>query len=147
MVRLTGLLVAAATVTGCTDIRDFGGTWSGPRVGDDPVLRAGFAEDAEATLVIDQIDLGSLRGSLTTSGDEFSGALIQELPAAEADDLSALTFTSGQPARIYVTLVDADDGGGDAVAFVSLHREDRVELRLIRGGDAPLYGIFFLERR
>lgn len=146
MLRLGLLALAATAVIGCTDIRDFAGTWRGPRVGDDPVLRAGFAADEEATLVIDQVDLGSLRGTLTTSGDGFQAVPIQELPAAEADRLSQLTFESGQPARIFVTLVGASDGGGDAVAFVALLREDRVELRLLRGGDAPLYGIFDLER-
>lgn len=146
MARRIALALAVTGVIGCTDIRDFEGTWSGPRVGDDPVVRTGFAEDERATLVIDQVDLGALRGTLTTSGDAFDGVAIQELPAAEADALSQLTFETGQPARIYVTLVEASDGGGDAVAFVSLHREDRVELRLVRGGGAPLYGIFSLER-
>lgn len=139
-------VVLVSSVIGCTDIRDFEGRWSGPRVGDDPVLRAGFAPEATATLDLDEVDLNRLRGTLTTSGDELAAAPIQELPAAEADSLAELTYQSGQPARIYVTLVSASDGGGDVTAFVSLHREDRVELRLVRGGAAPLYGVFFLER-
>lgn len=141
-------LIAALSVgvTACTDVRDFDGAWSGSRVGDDDVLRVGFAASASATLVVDSVDLGSIRGTLTTSGDEFAGASIQELPSAEADILSELTFASGQPARVFVTLVGANDGGGAATAFISLHREDRIELRLIRGGPSPLYGIFFLDR-
>lgn len=146
MLRALALAAAASCVIGCTDIRDFEGSWIGPRVGDDPVLRAGFAELATATLEIDQVDLARFRGTLTTSGDEFAGAPIQELPAIEADSLAELTYETGQPARIYVTLVSASDGQGDATAFISLHREDRVELRLMRGGPSPLYGIFFLER-
>lgn len=146
MHRLVLGAAVALTVIGCTDIRDFEGSWSGPRVGDAPVLRAGFAESATATLEIAEVDLNRLRGALTTSGDEFAAAMIQELPAAEADSLADLTFGSGQPARIYVTLVAASDGGGDATAFISLHREDRIELRLVRGGPSPLYGVFFLER-
>lgn len=145
-IALVVLFALLGAVIGCTDIRDFEGRWSGPRVGDAPVLRVGFAETASATLVIDEVDLNRLRGSLTTSGDEFATSVIQELPSAEADSLSELTYESGQPARIYVTLVAATDGGGDATAFVSLHREDRVELRLVRGGSSPLYGVFFLER-
>jgi hypothetical protein len=141
------LAAVAFAVIGCTDIRDFEGRWSGPRVGDDPVLRAGFGETASATLDIAEVDLNRFRATLTTSGDEFSAASIQELPAIEADSLAELTFETGQPARIYVTLVAAGDGVGDATAFISLHREDRVELRLVRGGASPLYGIFFLERQ
>ena len=146
MLRHAGALVLLSAVIGCTDIRDFEGSWSGPRVGDAPVLRTGFAESTSATLVIDEVDLNRLRGTLTTSGDEIAAAPIQELPSAEADALADLTYESGQPARIYVTLVSASDGGGDATAFISLHREDRVELRLLRGGQQPLYGVFFLER-
>lgn len=142
------LLGAIATaVIGCTDIRDFEGTWTGPRVGDDPVLRAGFAEAAAATLAIEEVELNRFRAALTTSGDEFDAVPIQELPAAEADSLADLTFLTGQPARIYVTLASPTDGGGDATAFISLHREDRIELRLIRGGTSPLYGVFYLERQ
>jgi len=143
---LVGLLLVSAVIS-CTDIRDFDGTWTGPRVGDNPVLNTGFAESATATLAIADVDLNRFRATLTTSGDEFRDAAIQELPAAEADSLAELTFNTGQPARIYVTLVAATDGLGDATAFVSLHREDRVELRLVRGGQNPLYGIFFLERQ
>jgi hypothetical protein len=146
MIRALAVVTLGLIVIGCTDVRDFEGTWTGPRVGDDPVLRAGFDESSTATLAIDDVDLNRFRATLTTSGDEFTGAPIQELPAIEADSLAELTFETGQPARIYVTLVSAGDDQGDATAFISLHREDRVELRLVRGGAVPLYGIFFLAR-
>ncbi len=115
------------------------------------MLRTGFEDDASATLEIESMDLTRVRGTLTITGttpmeDVFSAAPIQELAAAEADVLSELTFTSGQPARVFVTLVPAADGAGDGVTFLSLHREDRIELRILRGGNAPLYGIFHLER-
>ena len=145
-----GLAALLTFVIGCTDVRDFEGTWAGPRVGEAEVLRTGFEANATATLEIERVDLGKLRGALTITGttsseDVFAAAPIQELPAAEADVLSELTFTSGQPARVFVTLVPTSDGD-DAMAFVSLHREDRVELRVLRGGNSPLYGIFYLER-
>ena len=42
------------------------------------------------------------------------------------------------------TIAEATDGGGDALVVVSLYPDDRVELRVLRGGPSPLYGIFAL---
>ena len=138
-------LCVALSTLGCTDLRDFEGTWSGPRVGADPVLNVGFDDSAQATLIIETVDLDGLRGRLTTSGDELSDAEIRPLPSAEADVLGDMSFT-GSPARIFLAFADATDGGGAVLVLVALFEDDRVEVRLLRGGPTPLYGIFSLDR-
>ena len=138
------LCVALGTL-GCTDLREFEGTWSGPRVGAAPVLNVGFDENAEATLVIERVDLDGLRARLTTSGDELVDAEIRPLPGAEADVLGDITF-AGAPARVFLAFAEAADGGGDALVVTALYEDERVEVRLLRGGTTPLYGIFSLDR-
>jgi len=128
---------------GCQDVRDYAGRWSGPGVGDDPLVRQGFAAEVTATLDIERIDLEGLEATLSTSDGVFDDAVVRPLPAARADVLGSLHF-DGSPVEVFLCLVEAADGGGDATVFVSLHGDDRVEIRAMRGGDIPLYGIFAL---
>jgi hypothetical protein len=146
MSRLTPLLVIALLLAGCLDVRDFEGTWRGDRVGEAAELRLGMAEDATATLVIEEADLRSLRAHLTIDVDVISDALIQPIPGTQADVLAGMTF-DGSPSRVYMSFAETLDGGGDATVFVALYNDSRVEVRLLRGGDQPLYGIFVLYRR
>lgn len=138
-------LCVALSTPGCTDLRELEGTWSGPRIGTDPILNIGFRDGASATLEVERVDLDGLRASLTTSGDELLDAEIRPLPSAEADVLGDITFV-GSPARVYLAFAEANDGGGDALVLVALYEDDRIEVRLLRGGPTPLYGIFALER-
>jgi len=136
-----GVLLGSLTaLAACQDLRDFRGTWTGSRVGDDPVRR-GFDDDVQATLEIEQVDLQTLVGRLSTNDDRFARATIAPVTAAEADVLSTISF-DGAPVRVFLAFAQASDGGGDALAVVSLYSDDRVELRVMRGGDLPLYGIF-----
>ncbi len=136
---LLGSLVALA---GCQDLRDFTGTWSGPRVGGEHVRR-GFGSDANATLEVNDIDLDDIDARLSTNDDLFDGARIVAVREAEADVLTTMTF-DGSPLRVFIAFAETRDGGGDATAFISLYSDDRIELRLLRGGNEPLYGIFAL---
>ncbi|HVV85800.1 MAG TPA: hypothetical protein VHE35_22230 [Kofleriaceae bacterium] len=141
------LAVAAAlavALAACNDLRDFRGDWSGARVGDNPALRVGVAVDATAHLAIATVDRHGLAGTLDVDG-LVAGASLASLPGAEADALSGLTF-SGAPLRIYLGFVATTDGGGDALAMVALYDDERLEVRLLRGGTQPLYGIFALHR-
>lgn len=134
---LIGLLVG-----GCNDVRDFEGGWVGPRVGSDPVLVVGALGMDPVELAIDSIDRFGLRGRLRV------GALLtsplESVPGAEADVLASLTF-DGAPLRTYLAFV-AVPGGDHALAVVSLYDDARVELRMLRAGDAPLYAIYVLRR-
>lgn len=139
------LALACWIAVGCTDVRDFRGTWTGPRIGEDAVVRVGFADAVSATLIVEEVDLGAFSGRLTTSDDAFRDATIQPIPGAEADALADIDF-AGSPARVFLAFVAASDGGGDALAIVALYDDERIELRLLRGGGQPMYGIFALDR-
>jgi hypothetical protein len=95
---------------------------------------------------VDQVNLETIRAFLTTTGGEFQTALIEPLPAAEADVLGGMTFT-GSPARVFLSIVPLSAGGGDdAVVITALYTEPRIQVRVLRGGPAPLYGVFDLRR-
>jgi hypothetical protein len=147
MQDLARVLCATIVIAGvgCTDVRDFEGTWTGNRVGEAPELRVGFSDTTSATLRIERADLSSLKAHLTMGDDVFQDALIQPIPGSEADVLGTMTF-DGSPARVYTAFAPTADGGGDALVMVSLHQGKRVEVRVLRGGSKPLYGIFALER-
>ena len=133
----------------CSDLRDFQGPWSGPRVGDarrqgqpDVNVLALNVPDSKATLWIDRIDSHGLVARLGVNGLLPETALTS-IPGAEADVLSGITF-SGAPLRVYLAFVPVPDGGGDALAIIALYDDHRVEVRLLRGGSTPLYGIYAL---
>ena len=140
---VTGLAFALA-LAGCNDLRDFRGAWAGARVGDAAPLRVGIPDTATAALDITALDLHGMTGTLSVTG-LVTAAPIEPIPGAEADVLAGLTY-DGSPLRVYLGFVPVDDGAGDATAVVSLYDDDRVEVRLLRGGAATLYGIFALER-
>lgn len=143
MRRATLVLVALCGLAACNDLRDFRGTWRGPRVGDSPVLHVGVGTSANAALTIDALDSHGIQGELTIDGLAIQ-ARFASLPGAEADVLAGLSF-SGEPLRVYLAFVAIPDGGGEALAVVALYNDRRVELRVLRGGLTPIYAIFALE--
>jgi hypothetical protein len=142
--RITLAVAALGAAAGCNDLRDFRGTWTGARVGEAAILRVGIPDAAQATLDITAVDLQGLTATLAVTG-LVTAAPLEPIPGAEADVLSGLTY-DGSPLRVYLGFVPVDDGAGAATAVVSLYDDDRVEVRLLRGGAAQLYGIFALER-
>lgn len=137
--RLATLLLV---LVACNDLRGFEGGWHGARVGDTPVLRVGPGSDC--ALEIDHIDRHGLTGELTIAGLVDHGAFAS-VPGAEADVLSGMSF-GGSPLRVYLGFLAVPDGGGDAFALVALYDDRRVEVRVLRGGTQPLYGIYALAR-
>lgn len=135
-------LLLAILLTSCTDVRDFDGTWTGARVGDAPALRVGVTADATADLDITTIDKHGLAGRLTVDG-VVDDAAFSSVEGAEADVLAGVTF-AGSPLRVYLAFVPTSDGAGDALAVIALYDDDRLELRLLRGGATPVYGVFAL---
>jgi hypothetical protein len=133
-------LVIVMLLAACNDLREFRGSWSGSRVGDTPILRVGPGD--AATLAIDSIDRHGLQGRLAIEGlvEETS---INSVEGAEADALAGLTFAGG-PLRVYLAFVTVPDGGGDAFAVISLYDNHRIEVRILRSGTVPLYGIYVL---
>jgi hypothetical protein len=141
-VAVVAVVTAAIALAGCSDLRDFRGTWRGPRVGEAPIVRVGIRASATAQLQIDEIDAHGLGGQLSIDG-LVSGARLESLPGAEADALANMTF-SGSPLRVYLAFVSIPDGAGEALALVALYDHHRIEVRVLRGGAMPLYGIFAL---
>jgi|SRR5688572_27772969 len=137
-------LALGAVAAGCNDLRDFRGAWTGARVGEAAILRVGIPDAAQATLDITAVDLHGLTATLSVTG-LVTAAPLEPIPGAEADVLAGLTY-DGSPLRVFLGFVPVDDGAGEATAVVSLYDDDRVEVRLLRGGAAKLYGIFALER-
>ena len=129
-------------VVACNDVRAFEGTWTGPRVGDPAPLHVGVDTAASATLSIDSIDTHGVRGALSISG-LVDAAPFVSIEGAEADVLSGISF-GGAPMRVYLAFVTIPDGGGEALAVIALYEQRRVEVRVLRGGAIPLYGIFAL---
>lgn len=134
---------AVLAMVGCSDLRDYRGTWRGERVGDDPVLLVGQLGNDVAELTIDSLDRHGLQGRLVIDGVVDSP--IASLPGAEADVLAGMTF-DGSPLRVYLGFADLLEGE-DALAVISLHEDNRVDLRMLRGGASPLYAIFALGRK
>jgi len=138
--RLAAAFVIAAALGACTDLRDFRGAWRGPRVGAAAVLHVGAVGADTATLTVDSVDKHGLAGHLTIVG--LADAPLASLPGAEADALATTTF-DGAPLRVYLAFVPTTDGGGDALAVIALY-DERIELRVLRGGALPLYAIYAL---
>jgi hypothetical protein len=139
-VRWATLVVIVTLFAACNDLRDFRGTWQGPRVGDTPVLHIGPGDSA--TLSIDELDTHGIHAHLSIPGlitdTELSG-----IPGAEADTIANMTF-SGNPLRVYLAFLSIRDGNGDAFALVALYDDQRVEVRVLRNGTQPIYAIFAL---
>jgi hypothetical protein len=128
----------------CSDLRDFQGPWAGPRVGDAQPLHVNVPSGS-AILTIDRIDSHGLAARLEVEG-LLPEAALTSIAGAEADVLSGITF-SGAPLRVYLAFVPVPDSGGDALAIIALYDDHRVEVRLLRGGSTPLYGIYTLTER
>ena len=144
--RYALLAAVVLSLTGCDDLRGFEGQWSGVRAGSAQPLLVGLSAQTTARLVIDEATGDSFRARLTIGEDVVREAAIQPIPGAEADALKHLSF-DGSPARVYLAHAATNDGGGDLLLVISLHSEGRVELRAIRGGQAPIYALFVLYRQ
>jgi hypothetical protein len=129
------------TLLGCSDLREFRGAWQGHRVGDATVLHQNV-DGLTAQLTIDQIDGHGLAARLAVD-QLLPETPIASLAGAEADALAGLTF-GGDPLRIYLAFAPVPDAGGDALVVVALYDDRRIEIRVMRGGAHPLYGIYAL---
>jgi len=78
-VRWATFVVALAVVAACNDLRDFRGTWQGPRVGDTPVLRVGAPASGNASLSIEELDTATYDAPMS-GGQMFEATAAVVLP-------------------------------------------------------------------
>lgn len=139
-------VLAVVLLGACTDLRDFRGDWRGPRIGDAEAVRVGVTDTATAQLAIDEVATRGMHGTLEVDQLVAPGTPFRSLDGAEADTLATLSIDGAL--RVYLGFVPIIDGAGEAFAIVALYadRDDdrRVDLRLMRSGPTPLYGIFEL---
>ncbi len=137
------LLVSAAFA--CVDAGDYEGVWVGEAAGEGET-REGFERGDALEVEIMEADLGDLRAEISSSDGLFEDEPIEPIPGAEQDALADITFP-GSPLRVFLAFADTTDGEGPALVVLALYGDPSVEVRILRGGAAPLYGIFSLERR
>jgi len=148
---LTATLILVSTLlasnAGCTDIRDYEGTWTGGIV-TNPTLRDGFDANTLITLEISRIDRSDMDGRVTlgpaqdvTAG--FTDATLIPVSRAGSDVLGDLTF-DGDPIATYLFHLAPDDPDEEhATVLISAHPNHRLEVRIFRH---DLYGVFRLRR-
>jgi len=147
MRRVTlGILAATLLASGCTDVRDYSGTWRGNIIRSE-YLRHGFDSDTSVVLTIDKIDRSTLIGhlTLTPSQDSTAGFDATLIPVVEAenDALGNMDF-DGDPLSTYIFFVTpVDTSEASALVILSAHYGDRMELRILRH---DLYGVFKLRK-
>ena len=142
------LLLLLTGLVGCTDVRDYTGTWQGSIV-TNQYLRRGLKSGTQAQLVIEHIDRSTLTGFFTlipSSGSSTAGftdaTLIPDVEAGN-DVLGDLEF-DGDPLSTYIFYARPDDPGEDhAMLILSAHSGDELQLRILRH---DLYGYFRLRR-
>jgi hypothetical protein len=141
-----GMVLAALLPSGCTDLRDYTGTWQGNIVRSS-YLRQGFDSDTSAVLTIESIDRSTLIGhlELTPVQDSTSGFDATLIPVVEAenDALGDMSF-DGDPLSTYLFFVaPVDTAEASALVILSAHAGDRIEMRILRH---DLYGVFKLSK-
>jgi len=144
--RLILVLLIVAGFTGCIDVRNFAGTWSGDVVSE-PALRQGFTDAVRVDpLELSNVDLEGISAVLTTSDKKFEGAVLNRVPKFSNDTLASLTF-DGDPLRSYLLFASlaSESERRAAMMLVSLFSDEHVELRILRDND--LFGVFHLRRR
>lgn len=139
------LLAALVLAGGCTDVRNFEGTWSGEVLAE-PSVRQGFAAGTRVSaLKLEHVDLQALSATLSTTDGRFSATPLTRVVKFSGDMLASLTF-DGRPVSTYMHFapIKGETTGCPATLLISLFTDEHVELRVIRGND--LFGVFHLDR-
>jgi hypothetical protein len=136
---LLAVAVVAAALTGCQDLRDYAGEWTGT-ISSDPALGHGFAPGTTINASVSAADREGI--GLVVSWDGKTAPFVP-IRRATGDALSEAQLP-GEPLRTFFGFVQPA-GDPPYLSVVSLFPENRLELRLIRGADEA-YGVFTLRR-
>ncbi len=151
-----------AALTGCNDLDRFdssdGSAYCGNVIGAS-FVRQGFEHRPRLQLRLDVDQLGSKPGVITTDDQAdgpcsplptFDGAQLRSSAKLQADPLSLLRFGEEREHN-FISWVDSSCDG-TYLAVISLLRDDRVEVRLMRseadpdGAERGPFGVFQLKR-
>jgi len=136
--------IALGLISGCTEIGGYATDPDQEYVGevagseeDMSFLRRGFRQGTVLHMTFDP--LGPTPGTLTTSDDPcsiFTGATLEVVTPLAHDQLSLYDFPGGGRLRNFIYAVDVATGplaGRNALAFVSLMDDKKIEVRIIAG--------------
>jgi hypothetical protein len=135
------LALSALMASGCEDLRQFSGQWSG-NVSPDPNHQHGFDPMARLDATVGAVSRYGIDLTMTLPGATDPSRF--ELIRYAAQDVLADMRLPGDPLRTYLGFIRVT-GQEPFLTVVSLYAEARIEIRLIRGAEAS-YGVFMLER-
>ncbi len=154
MLTLTVMCAALA----CTSLDDFS-TGKGQEYRGDIIqgkfVRKGFglSTTLELTFHVDRADQAPDStgtggpGMVRTSDGRFEDALLEPIAELPHDQLSKLDFPGGR-LRSYLFFARSSGVEQDlALVVISLMEDESVEVRIVRGGDDPLYGVFQTKKK
>lgn len=149
-------MLAAIAATSCTDVTSWstrGDHFEGNLV-QGGFVRAGFGGDVTMCMTFDGASFQTAPGMIATNDGRFNASALRPIPQAWHDGFSAMTFGEGR-VRNLPYAVQPTRGEPDAMAIVSLMKDDAIEVRVVRGApgrdggatEEPLFAIFRLERK
>lgn len=150
------LLSVAALLVACNDVTSWsshGDHFEGAIV-QGAFVRTGFGADAVMCVVFDGAHFQDAPGALATNDGRFRAAPLRPIPQVWHDSFSTMSFGEGRM-RNWPYAVQPANAEPDAMAIVSLMKDDALEVRVVRGApgrdagpaEDPLFAIFRLERR
>ena len=119
-----------------------------------PYIRAGLGADVTMYLTFDGAHFQDSPGSITTNDGRFRGGALRPIPQEWHDTISLMSFGDGRVKSMIYAVAPARPEEADALAVVSLMKDESIEVRLVRSapgrtmpGDEPIFGVFRLERK
>lgn len=146
-------MLASGLLLSCRDFSDYssrGDHYEGPITAGN-FVRAGLPADLRLCVELDGQALQTAPGTLASSDGWMAPATrLRPLPHVHNDALSLMDFGQGRAKTFVYAATPA--GQNDATVFLSLMNDEKLEVRLLRGGprdDLPneyVFGVFGLER-
>jgi hypothetical protein len=116
-------------------------------------VRTGFGGDVTMCMTFDGAHVQDAPGMIATNDGRFHAAPLRPIPQVWHDAFSTMSFGEGRVRNLPYAVQPVKDEP-DAMAIVSLMKDDAIEVRIVRGApgrdggtvEAPLFAIFRLER-
>jgi hypothetical protein len=148
--------LAALLLIACNDVTSYsndGDHYEG-QVIQGAYIRAGIGADVRMFLTFDGAHFQDSPGAITTEDGQFRNSALRPIPQEWHDPISLMTFGESRVKSMIYSVSPARPDQPDALAVVSLMKDQTIEVRLIRSapgrampGDDPLFGVFQLARK